>query len=92
MLYPSRGMDVAVGICKKCRKSFHRNYRTCTFIDAAEEALFVEIFTLTRGYCGNKCLPKDMQNKVNRLAGEFGQRKKALKDFRHQRNSLEGIT
>ncbi len=91
MLYPSRGMDVASGICKKCRKPFHRNYRTCTFADAAEEAVFVEIFTLTRNFCGNQCLPKDMQRKVSRLANELPARKKALKDFRHQTCGLEGI-
>ena len=84
MLYPSRGMDVASGVCKTCRKLYHRNYRTCTFTDAAEESTFMEIFSLTRNFCSNKCLPKDTQNKVNRLAGELPRRKKALKDFRHQ--------
>ena len=92
MLVPSKGMDVAVGICKTCRKSFHRNYRTCTFTDAAEESVFVEVFTITRSFCSNKCLPKDLQNKVSRIIGELDQRKKALKEFRHQKCGLEGIT
>jgi len=91
MLYPSKGMDIAAGICKTCRTSFHRNYRTCTFTDAAEEALFCEIFSLTRNYCDNKCLPKDVQRKVARLANELPQRKKALKDFRMQTVGLEAI-
>lgn len=92
MLYPSRGMDVASGVCKKCRKPYHHNYRICTFRDAAEESLFVEVFTITRNYCSNKCLPKDLQRKVSTLVGELSQRKKALKDFRHQRCGLEGIS
>lgn len=89
MLFPSRGMDVAAGICKTCRKPFHRNYRTCTFVDAVEESLFVEIFTLTKDYCGNKCLPKDTQKKVTRLVAELPQRKQALKDFRNETAGLE---
>jgi hypothetical protein len=82
-------MDIAVGICKTCRKSYHRNYRTCTFMDAAEEYLFVEIFTLTRNYCSNECLPKPLQKKVSQLANELPARKQALKDFRMEKSGLE---
>lgn len=89
MLVPSKGMDIAVGICKTCRQSYHRNYRTCTFTDAAEEHLFVEIFTLTRQYCSNKCLPKSLQRKVSQLANELVARKQALKDFRMHKSGLE---
>jgi hypothetical protein len=89
MLVPSKGMDIAVGICKTCRKPYHRNYRTCTFTDAAEEHLFVEIFSLTRNYCSNKCLPKPIQRKVTQLANELPARKQALKDFRMEKSGFE---
>ena len=91
MLVPSKGMDIAVGICKTCRKSYHRNYRICTFTDAAEEHLFVEIFSLTRDYCSNKCLPKPIQRKVTQLANELPARKQALKDFRMEKSGLEAL-
>lgn len=89
MLFPSRGMDVACGICKTCRKSYHRSYRTCTFVDAAEEHLFVEIFNMTKNYCSNRCLPKPIQRKVTQLQNELPARKQALKDFRMNKSGLE---
>ncbi len=91
MLYPSRGMDVAAGICKTCRKPFHHNYRTCTFIDAAEESVFLEIFSLTKTFCSNNCLPKIIQRKVSRLANELPLRKQALKDFRMGSSGREAL-
>jgi hypothetical protein len=59
------------------------------FNDSAEESIFNEIFALTREYCDNRCLPRDIQKKVAVLARELPLRKKALKDFRNETAGLE---
>ncbi len=83
MLIPSRGPNVACGKCRTCGKDYHRNYNTVfTPTDAEETQIFLEIFSLTRPYCEDTCVPEGIKRKVERICGEANDRRAAFKTGR----------
>ena len=80
MLIPSRGPNIACGKCRTCGREYHRNYNSMlTPQDAEETNIFLEIFNLTRPYCGEKCVPQRILRKVHRISGEANDRREAFK-------------
>jgi hypothetical protein len=87
MLIPSRGPNVACGKCRACGKDYHRNYNVIfTPTDAEETQIFLEIFSLTRPYCGDKCVPPRIVYKVKAICGEANDRKERFKTGRKRDN------
>ncbi len=83
MLIPSRGPNVACGKCRTCGCDYHRNYSAVfTLKDAEETNIFLEIFSLTRPYCGDGCVPERIRRKVKAICGEANDRKERFKTGR----------
>jgi len=83
MLIPSRGPNVACGKCRTCGKNYHRNYNVIlTPTDAEETNIFLDIFNLTRPYCGEKCIPHRIRCKVETICGEANARRQRFKEGR----------